>query len=137
MKEVEWEIVDHVDSQLPPEIGDVTDLSMMQDMKLSKQEEFVRETLKDYTFEKKYYVKNDEWVLEERTELISADPASMLKAIFDDANSVITQNNNWDTIPDYKARANLKIKILESMGVIKPKQKEVTINFLSLLFWKK
>ena len=110
---------------------EVKTLSEISENKLSQQEKFVRDVLKDYEFYREY-VDPETW--ETKTQIMKSDPESMLKQIFDDANSVITQNNKWDIIPDYKARAQLKIKLLESMGIIKPKQPEVKINFLSMLF---
>ena len=96
------------------------------DMKrLSQQETYVRDVLSNYEFKQDLA----DW----STKTIKADPESMLKQVFDEANSVITQNARWDIIPDYKSRAQLKIKILESMGIIKSKQPEIKINFLNML----
>ena len=114
-------------------------LAEMPEHRISEQEKYVRSILQDYSFEKKTYKKEFvDWEMKivEETELVKADAESIIKEIFNDANSVITQNNNGDIIPDYKARAQLKIKLLEAMGIIKPKQQEIKINFLSLLFGK-
>jgi len=111
-----WEIVDARTQE---------QLAMLDETKISEQEKFVREVLKDYE-----YICSD-W------STIKADPVSMLKQVFDDSNNAISQNAKWDIIPDYKTRANLKIRLLESMWVIKKNVPEVRINFLSLLFGKK
>lgn len=133
MKEITGEIVNHIDNQLPQE-GEVTDLSMIQDMKLSKQEEYVRDVLKDYEFTEEYM---DPETGTMKTRTVKWDPESLIKQIFDESNKIITQNAKGDIIPDYKARAAVKYKLLESMWIIKPKQTEIKINFLSLLFWGK
>lgn len=99
-----------------------------EDKKLAKNQQFIKSVLESYEF--KRYLKDG------TIEIIKWDPESMLKSIFDDANSVITQNNAGDIIPDYKARAQLKIKLLEAAGIIKQKAPEVKISFLNLLFWK-
>lgn len=122
------------------QITESTALAELPEQKVSEQELYVRNVLKDYTFQRKVYKREMvgwEMQIVESTEDVKADPESIIKELFNDANSVITQNNNGDIIPDFKARAQLKIKLLESMGIIKPKQTEVKINFLSLLFWKK
>ena len=110
-----------------------TGLVSIDESKLSEQEKFVRSVLKDYSFEKKTF--NSDWTT--NIEYIKADPAEILKQIFDDANSAISQNASGDIIPDHKTRATLKLKLLEAMGVVKPKQLEVKVNFFSLLFWDK
>jgi hypothetical protein len=119
-KVTEWEIVDMEEQ--------VNNLVTLDETKLSEQEKFVRSVLQDY----EYVYTNMNW--EEIR--IKADPVSILKQIFDDANSAISQNAKWDIIPDHKTRANLKIKLLEACWVIKPKAVEVKVNFLSLLFGK-
>lgn len=95
------------------------------DKKLAKNQKFIKDVLENYEFHKPDGT------------VIKWDMESMLKSIFDDANSVIIQNNKGDIIPDYKSRAQLKIKLLEAAWVIRPKQTEIKVNFLSLLFWNK
>jgi hypothetical protein len=90
------------------------------------------DVLKDYEFEETYI--DAFWI--EKTRTVKADPKSMLRQVFDESNKVVTQNARWDIIPDYKSRAQLKIKLLEGMGVVKWKQVEVKVNFLNLLFWQ-
>lgn len=133
MKEVTWEIVAHIANQLPQE-GDVADLSTVQDMKLSRQEEYVREVLKDYEFTEEY-MDPETGIMKTRT--VKWDPESLIKQVFDESNKIITQNAKGDIIPDYKARAAVKIRLLESMWVLKKNVPDVKINFLSLLFWHK
>lgn len=133
MKEITGEIVDHVDNQLPQE-SEVTDLSMIQDMKLSKQEEYVRDVLKDYEYTEEYYDPESGTM---KTRTSKWDPESLIKQIFDESNKIISQNAAWDIIPDYKARTAVKIRLLESMWILKKNLPDVKINFLSLLFGSK
>jgi len=122
--------------EITPQPEWVTQLSEIDANKFSQQERFVRSVLEDYEFEKKTQTIVD-WKIVETIEMVKWDPASMLKQVLDDANSAITQNAKWDVIADHKTRAQLKIKILESMWVIKPKQAEIKVNFMSMLFWNK
>lgn len=133
MKEINWEIVEHIENQLSQD-DEVTDLSIPQKMRLSPAEEFVQSVLKDYTFEQEVF-DEETWT----TKIISrkADAESLIKQIFDDANRVVTQNNKWDILPDYAARAKLKLELLKWMGILKKDQPDIKINFLSLLFWGK
>lgn len=133
MKEViSWEIMDSFDWGLVE--SSPTPLSNNKDMKLSTQEEFVKNVLDNYEFCEDY-VDAETWLIKQK--IHKADAESLLKSMFDDANKVITQNSKWDVIPDYNARAKLKLELLRAAGIIKPKQTEIKINFLSLLFWNK
>lgn len=130
MKEVmEWEVVNFMKDDKEPQ----TKIAIPKNMKTSAQEDFVQSALDWYVFEESI-VDPLTWqvVVVEH----SAEASSIIKDLFDDANKVITQNSQWDIIPDYAARAKLKIEILKSMWIIKNKQVEVKVNFLNLLFGK-
>lgn len=131
-QEVEWEIKEFMDWELVQE--EPTTLSEQQNFRLSPQEEFVKKVLEDYEFVEET-VDPDTGLAQHK--IHRADAESMLKSLFDDANKVISQNSKWDIIPDYAARAKLKLELLKSMGVIKDKVVEVKVNFLNLLFWGK
>lgn len=113
-------------------------LAIIDDKKLSQQEQFVFNALKDYEYHKTVRTVDPETgIVTEATEMISGNPVEMIRQIFDEANEIVTQNAKGDIIPDFKARAQIKMKLLEGMGVMKKKQVEVKVNFLSLLFGKK
>ena len=120
---IQWEIMENDDKELA-QIEQVP-LSY-EDKKLAKNQQFIKSVLENYEFNRE--------MADGTTTIAKGDAESILKSIFDDANSVVTQNNSWQIIPDYKARAQIKLRILESMGIIKKNNVEVKVNFLNLLF---
>ena len=97
-------------------------ISLFDDKKLAKNQKFIKDVLAWLTY------KDEHWVERQVT------PELLIEQLYFDSTNVMLMNNQWDIYPDYKARAGLKRKLLEDIGVIKPKQPEVRINFLSLLF---
>lgn len=132
MKIDEWTIVNMENIENVDSVEN-TSLSTLHNWKLSPQEEFVQRVLEDYQYEEAY-TDPETWI--ETTRTVKADPKSLLEDIIKESNKVITQNARWDIIPDYAARAKLKMELLKAAGIVKNKQPEVRINFLSLLFWK-
>lgn len=120
-EEVKWEIMEMEDVN-QEQTNNV--LATFDDKKLAKNQKFIKDVLAELTFE------DDEWNMQKVT------PELLIKQVYEESNKIITQNNKGDIIPDYKSRSQMKIKLLESMWVIQPKQPEVRINFLSLLFNK-
>lgn len=132
MKIDEWTIVNMENIENVDSVEN-TSLSTLHNWKLSPQEEFVQRVLEDYQYEETY-TDPETWI--ETTRTVKADPKSLLEDIIKESNRVITQNARWDIIPDYAARAKLKMELLKAAGIVKNKQPDVRINFLSLLFWK-
>lgn len=132
MKIDEWTIVNMENIENVDSVEN-TSLSTLHNWKLSPQEEFVQRVLEDYQYEEAY-TDPETWI--EITRTVKADPKSLLEDIIKESNRVITQNARWDIIPDYAARAKLKMELLKAAGIVKPKTAEVKINFLSILFWK-
>lgn len=132
MKIDEWTIVNMENIENVDSVEN-TSLSTLHNWKLSPQEEFVQRVLEDYQYEETY-TDPETWI--ETTRTVKADPKSLLEDIIKESNRVITQNARWDIIPDYAARAKLKMELLKAAGIIKTKTAEVKINFLSILFGK-
>lgn len=132
MKIDEWTIVNMENIENVDSVEN-TSLSTLHNWKLSPQEEFVQRVLEDYQYEETY-TDPETWI--ETTRTVKADPKSLLEDIIKESNRVITQNAKWDIIPDYAARAKLKMELLKAAGIVKPKTAEVKINFLSILFGK-
>ena len=107
-------------------------LATPQDLKLSPQEEFVKSVLDNYSYEQE--IMNEDWTISVVTH--KADPESLLKQVIEDSNKIITQNAKGDIIPDYNARAKMKMELLKAAGVVKWKQPEVKLNFFNILFGK-
>lgn len=103
------------------------------EFKLSPQEMFVKEVLEWYEVTETVV---DPITGEEKLVTKKADPETLIKQIIKDADSVVTQNNKWDILPDYAARAKLKLELLRAAGIVKWKQPEVKLNFFSILFGK-
>lgn len=103
------------------EVAETTSLQVPNDMKLSSQEQFVLDVLKNYEWE--------DWR--------KVDPESLIKEIIEDSDQIMSQNARWDVIPDYKSRAQLKLELLRAAWIVKKNTPEVKINFLNLLFWNK
>lgn len=135
MKIDEWTIVNMENVENVENVDSVenTLLSTLHNWKLSPQEEFVQNVLENYEY-KETYIDPETWI--ETTKTVKADPKSLLEDIIKESNKVITQNAKWDIIPDYAARAKLKMELLKAAGIVKPKTAEAKINFLSILFWK-
>lgn len=121
---IEWQIMEKDDKELAR--VEQVPLSY-EDKKLAKNQQFIKSVLENYEFRKEMA----DWTVE----VVKWDPESMLKSVFDDANSVVMQNNKGDILPDFAKRAQLKLKLLEAAGIIKQKVPEVRVNFLNLLFW--
>jgi len=111
-----------------PEVVEETWLSTGDNIKFSPNEWFVKNVLE------KCEIKtiDRDW----NEIMVRWDPESLLKQVFEDSQKIVTQNAKWDILPDYKSRAQIKLKLLESMWVVKWKQPDVKVNFLNILFWK-
>ena len=111
-----------------PEVVEETWLSTGSNIKFSPNEDFVKTVLEKCEIK----TRDRDW----NEIMVKGDPESLLKQVFEDSQKIVTQNAKWDILPDYKSRAQIKLKLLESMWVVKWKQPDVKVNFLNILFWK-
>ena len=120
-EEVKWEIMEMEDVN-QEQTNNV--LATFDDKKLAKNQKFIKDVLAELTFE------DDEWNVQKVT------PELLIKQVYEESNKAMLMNNKWDLYPDHKSRFNMKMKLLESVWVVKKDVPDIKINFLSLLFNK-